>query len=522
MESEKTSFLRVIWFQKMPEILKTRRFALVAVIIAASLMTFLMGFALWSAPSRVAEMALLIEVSGEVEITRQDYDAEWMPVLDGVSIRPGQKVRTGPDGTVVLLFYEGSRTTLAPETEVMLSRLEGNGRRSLNMALTQIRGETSHNVVPLQGRGSSFEIYTQAGSASVKGTSFRVAVQEDGGARFSVDTGKVLVTGKNNEMVLTAGQVTTVQADENMEEAAYQFTLKGILESMDGDSWTVDGISFMLDDETLIKGEPQVGDFVLVDGHIDEESGWVADMIKMMEDKKAKSSFSGIIESMGSSWVISGLEVLVDEDTDLDEGLSIGDAVEVSFTVLEDGSWLALEIKSLVEEQDPTPTATSTATWILTPTGTVTSTLTATPTSTVPITPTATVPITATPTITATTVVTNCVGADPLPKGMELAETYGVSYDEIMGWFCSGYGFGEIDQAYALSQETGIPVEDIFAMREAGLGWGEIKGELQPSKTPKPTKELKATNTPKPTKEPNPTKEPKPSKTPKPTKTPKK
>jgi len=102
-----------------------------------------------------------------------------------------------------------------------------------------------------------------------------------------------------------------------------------------------------------------------------------------------------------------------------------------------------------------------------------------------------------------------------------------VTYDEIMGWFCQRYGFGEIDEAYSLSEETGTPVEEIFEMRASGMGWGEIKAALLPTKTPKPTKEPKPSKTPKPTKEPKPsktpkpTKEPKPSKTPKPTKTPK-
>ena len=44
-----------------------------------------------------------------------------------------------------------------------------------------------------------------------------------------------------------------------------------------------------------------------------------------------------------------------------------------------------------------------------------------------------------------------------------------------MKHFCSGYGFGEIDHAYSLSLESGVPVEEIFALRESGLGWGQIK-----------------------------------------------
>lgn len=63
---------------------------------------------------------------------------------------------------------------------------------------------------------------------------------------------------------------------------------------------------------------------------------------------------------------------------------------------------------------------------------------------------------------------------DHHPAGDKLAETYGVSYDEIMGWFCGGYGFGEIALAYQISQATGVSITDIFTQRAGGMGWGQI------------------------------------------------
>lgn len=68
----------------------------------------------------------------------------------------------------------------------------------------------------------------------------------------------------------------------------------------------------------------------------------------------------------------------------------------------------------------------------------------------------------------------------------KLAIRYGVSEEEIAYWFCQGYGFGEIAIAYEISLRTDYTVEELFAMREEGLGWGEILikvglvGELPP------------------------------------------
>ncbi|MEM5776047.1 MAG: hypothetical protein AAGU05_13680, partial [Anaerolineaceae bacterium] len=162
-------------------------------------------------------------------------------------------------------------------------------------------------------------------------------------------------------------------------------------------------------------------------------------------------------------------------------GLAVGDVVEVRFYLADNGDWIAEEIERLDEEEEVTPTVIVTTETTSTVTPEVTGTLTATVTGTIEGTPTDE---------------TACVGADPQPTGMKLAARYGVPYEEIMGWFCKHYGFGEIDLAYSLAQASGKTVEEVFAMREAGMGWGAIKKQLEPTPTPK----VKPTHKPKPTK----------------------
>ncbi|MBN1427411.1 MAG: hypothetical protein JXB07_03440 [Anaerolineae bacterium] len=66
-----------------------------------------------------------------------------------------------------------------------------------------------------------------------------------------------------------------------------------------------------------------------------------------------------------------------------------------------------------------------------------------------------------------------------MPEAVEaMAEDYGVTPEVIMGWFCQGYGLGEIKLAYKLSAKSGKSVNEIFAMRKQGIGWGEIMAEL--------------------------------------------
>jgi len=60
------------------------------------------------------------------------------------------------------------------------------------------------------------------------------------------------------------------------------------------------------------------------------------------------------------------------------------------------------------------------------------------------------------------------------PAAEKLAREFGVSGDEIWDWFCKGFGFGEVTLAYHISEQTGVPVAEIFERRARGQGWGSI------------------------------------------------
>jgi len=80
----------------------------------------------------------------------------------------------------------------------------------------------------------------------------------------------------------------------------------------------------------------------------------------------------------------------------------------------------------------------------------------------------------------ATQVVIDCHRQEDQPVALRLANTFNASYDEIEGWHCRGFGFGEITRAYLLawlSDDDGnvpITVNQIFVLRLDKKGWGEI------------------------------------------------
>ena len=435
----------------------------------------LLAAGLWLVGPRNASAATLMDVAGQVEVAASDTAPSWTPVADGDQIHSGQRIRTGEGGTATLVFFEGSRATLGANTDLTLSTLSGTWGRSLHVIFDQRAGKTSHSVVPLKGAESAYQVQTPSGTASVRGTVFSVAVDKNGQARFSVDAGKVLVSSQNSKLLLAAGQATAAEPGELPQTPGYQFELNGPVESIVGNVWTVSGTSFQVVASTEISGSPVLGSFVHVEGRI-TGGQWIADSIETTKVGKSKAEFTGVLESKaGDVWRVSGIDLQITSETELDSDLLVGDLVKVKYTV-SGQTKVALSIEKLEDEEEtdtPTPTGTETST----PTGSETPTSTGTegaPTETA--TPTGTV----LPSQTITpTVFINCTGANPHPEGTRLAQRYGVPYEEIMGWFCKGFGFGEIDHAYSLSLETGVPVDQIFAMKSSGMGWGNIRKALQ-------------------------------------------
>jgi hypothetical protein len=586
------------------------------------------GLGMWYFGPHSAQAATLMDITGQVEVASPSASDGWRVISNGDQVRAGQRIRTLSASSATLVFFDGTRTTIDPNSDLTLTRVDGDWGKVLRVVLTQNAGEINNSVVPLRGKTSSFIVYTPSGVASVHGTNFNVAIGPQGSSRFAVNAGKVLVTNDDSEVYLTAGQATLSLPGQTLEDPAYQFNITGSLISKQAGTWTVSGVTFLVDGDTSINGDPQEKDVVHVEGRVLENGTWVADSVETVDGNGLEGSFTGILQSKdGQDWVVDGKTVQVNSQTDLGVGLVEGSPVRVSFMPLEDGTWVAFKIELLQSHEEgpaPEPSATpdplakpnlsfepdelevpgcrqdgsstfdfsgtllntsdfekdvaanvelgyqiikgaqfvnsvelDPATWPLIAAGeqvnfnihvaldtnswqsadedaevklrvfissetnrlsyplarltvtiesrcegtpkpeetevpTATWTPTITPTITTTVTPSDTITTTETLTQTLMTTaealpaVTDCTGANPQPTGERLARQYGVPYEEIMGWFCQGFGFGEIDLAYSLSQQPGVAATpaEIFAMKSSGMGWGQIKQEL----TPKPAK----------------------------------
>jgi len=71
----------------------------------------------------------------------------------------------------------------------------------------------------------------------------------------------------------------------------------------------------------------------------------------------------------------------------------------------------------------------------------------------------------------------NCSSTTPSPIGQNIADTYSVTYDTIMAWFCSGFSFENILIALETSEAVDVPAETLLRML-LDKEWEEIWVEV--------------------------------------------
>ncbi len=292
------------------------------------------------------QQGVLRQARGLVE--GQGPDGSWQALHDGQSIRTGQRLRTRALSSASLAFYDGSQARLGPETEVSVETLDARRSGPRVIVLHQWLGTTDHDVVPSSDPGSRYQVLTPSGSGTAKGTVFHVRVTPALLMELWVERGAVSVTQLNVTVLVVAGQITTVPAGQPPAEPVFRLTGEGEVMAT-GAAWNIAGQLFDVDANTLIVGEPRVGDWVSVDARVLLTGQRVADHIVLLRRRSLNTfSFQGVVSSIGpTEWVIAGHAVRVDAVSQIEAGLAQGDLVEVSGGVAPDGVLWAASIRRL-------------------------------------------------------------------------------------------------------------------------------------------------------------------------------
>ena len=287
------------------------------------------------------QSAMLTGIRGLVEV--QTEGAKWVLAHDGRVVKAGQRVRTGALSAASLSFYEGSVASLGPGTEVSLDDLDAHpddGARIVE--LSQWSGETKNRVVPASSPNALYRVHTPSGDGEAKGTLFHVSVIPAMQTRISVDQGAVEVTNLGVTVLVVAGQLVVSPVDQAPSTPTFRIIGEGEVTEI-GATWTVAEQTFSTHDSTVIVGNPQVGDWVFVDGHLLLDGTRVADRIELLCRSPANQfTLVGTVDDKeDETWTVAGQAIAVDDDTVVQGEVAEGELVHVEGLVMPDGTLLA-------------------------------------------------------------------------------------------------------------------------------------------------------------------------------------
>jgi len=131
-----------------------------------------------------AEEAKLTAFSGNVEV-RNAREGQWGPVTENMGIAEGGAVRTGADGSAVVVLPNKSKVWVKES-----SSLELEQRQTLASRLALVFGRIKVRVPHLMRR-EKFEVRTPSAVCAVRGTEFTVDTDEAGAMNINVLYGEV-------------------------------------------------------------------------------------------------------------------------------------------------------------------------------------------------------------------------------------------------------------------------------------------------------------------------------------------
>lgn len=151
----------------------------------------------------VAEAAL---VHGDV----QRLDKSGQPVgklSSGEVLKMGDTVQTGSRSTLTIRFADDSRMLVTEKSKITLSSLVNYGKTGMADTKVQVHeGGTDSQVSPQKGPVARYEINTPAINLTVRGTGFRVQVDEASGAtRTEVVEGLVAGSSDGSQAMIANG-----------------------------------------------------------------------------------------------------------------------------------------------------------------------------------------------------------------------------------------------------------------------------------------------------------------------------
>jgi hypothetical protein len=172
----------------------------------------LLALALAHSPLFAEDGVTIKTTRSKVEVKRVRAPDRWFTARPGSVLKAGDIIRTAVGARAELVMQDGTRLLLTGASRLNVQQFSPN--RILNLASGRLK-----SFVRKMKRDSRFEVRTPLAAASVRGTVFEVAFDEDKQAgSVAVDEGVVALAKDGKEVLLERGDRMDFFADRPLEE----------------------------------------------------------------------------------------------------------------------------------------------------------------------------------------------------------------------------------------------------------------------------------------------------------------
>jgi len=160
-------------------------------------------------PITHSTLTMLSITEGNVFVMKAGTDS-WIEAQVGMSLEPGDMVKSGNSSGAQITFFDGSTIDLQADTEVEIASLNISDTGSTTIGLKQVIGDTVSRVTKLVDSASRYEVETTAGVAAVRGSVMIVHVIEDGTTWITNQQGTMWGIAQGVELKIPEGRTCII------------------------------------------------------------------------------------------------------------------------------------------------------------------------------------------------------------------------------------------------------------------------------------------------------------------------
>ncbi len=162
----------------------------------------------------LVDQSTVVALGGDVQLQRVGATA-FEPLQGQAPLQVGDRVRTGADGYAALVYFDGSATSLSPDSEVVLQRFERDPSNGATAVIVQQPLGTTWTVAAENGNPfSGFLLVSAAGRFFARGSQFLANVAPEGTTVVETQEGSVFGRAANSDVEVPAGFSTRVFVGE--------------------------------------------------------------------------------------------------------------------------------------------------------------------------------------------------------------------------------------------------------------------------------------------------------------------